>query len=129
MIQEKVYPQILDGKRAWFRCYWAFGKSICVWWDDETHLYNNLTEDEIQKFGLKRLFNITKTIYKLTDLDFFSTEIVFTTNNKFVVVDYVNDQCDMRLQSLHTDGVPDEIVFKIINNLKSVIIKEKQNYK
>lgn len=128
LIQEKVYPQILDGKRAWFRCYWAFGKSICVWWDDETHLYNILTEDEIQKFGLKKLFQITKTIYKLTELDFFSTEIVLTTKHKFVVVDYVNDQCDMRFQSLHQDGVPDETVNQIIKNLKNAVIKEKQIY-
>lgn len=50
---------------------------------------------------------------------------MLTTKNKFVVVDYVNDQCDMRLQSLHQDGVPDEIVHKIINNLKIAVIKEK----
>ena len=128
LIQEKVYPQILDGKRAWFRCYWSFGKTICVWWDDETHLYNILYDEEIEKFGLKKLFQITKIIYKITQLDFFSTEIVLTTKNKFVVVDYVNDQCDMRLQSLHQDGVPDEIVHKIINNLKIAVIKEKINH-
>jgi hypothetical protein len=128
LIQEKVYPKILDGKRAWFRCYWAFGKAICVWWDDETHIYSILNKTEIENFGLKKLFNITRIIYKITDLDFFSTEIVYTTKNKFVVVDYVNDQCDMRLQSLHQDGVPDEIVFKIINNLKSAVIKEKTNH-
>lgn len=125
LIQEKVYPQMLNGKRAWFRCYWAFGKSLCVWWDDETHLYAVLTEDEIQKFGLKKLFSITKTIYKISELDFFSTEIVLTTKNKFVVVDYVNDQCDMRLQSRHADGVPDEIVNQIINNLKNAVMREK----
>lgn len=128
LIQEKVYPQILNGKRAWFRCYWAFGKTICVWWDDETHLYNILHDEDIENFGLKKLFQITKTIYKLTELDFFSTEIVLTTKNKLVVVDYVNDQCDMRLQSLHYDGVPDEIVHKIINNLKLAVIKEKINH-
>ena len=85
-------------------------------------------DEEIEKFGLKKLFQITKTIYKITQLDFFSTEIVLTTKNKFVVVDYVNDQCDMRLQSLHQDGVPDEIVHKIINNLKIAVIKEKINH-
>lgn len=128
LIQEKVYPQVLDGKRAWFRSYWAFGKPVSVWWDDETHLYNILTEDEINKFGLKKLFQITRTIYNITGLDFFSTEIVLTTKNKFVVVDYVNDQCDMRLQSLHHDGVPDKIVNQIIKNLKNTVVKEKLNF-
>ena len=126
LIQEKVYPKILDDKRAWFRCYWAFGKVICVWWDDETHIYNELTESEVQKFGLKKLFQITRTIHRLTQLDFFSTEIALTTKNKFVVIDYVNDQCDMRLKSLHIDGVPDNIVLEIINNLRLFVAKEKR---
>lgn len=126
LIQEKVYPKILDGKRAWYRCYWAFGKAICCWWDDETHIYNQLLTTEIEKFGLRKLFLITKTIQKITELDFFSTEIALTEKNKFVVIDYVNDQCDMRLKSLHPDGVPDNIVLEIINSLRLFIAKEKR---
>ncbi len=128
LIQEKVHPAILDGKRAWFRCYWAFGKPICVWWDDETHRYDILHDKEIENFGLKKLYQITRVIHRLTELDFFSTEIAFTTNNKFVVVDYVNDQCDMRLKSLHEDGVPDEIVNEIINNIRLAVAKENRIY-
>src|SRR5690606_30300486 len=30
ILQEKIYPQILDNKRAWFRSFWAFGKPIPV---------------------------------------------------------------------------------------------------
>jgi hypothetical protein len=127
LIQEKVYPKMIDGKRAWFRCYWAFGKAVCVWWDDETHIYNQLLETEIEEFGLRKLFQITKTIQRLTQLDFFSTEIALTEKNKFVVIDYVNDQCDMRLKSLHPDGVPDEVVLEIINNLRLFVAKEKRS--
>lgn len=126
LIQEKVYPKMLDGKRAWFRCYWAFGKTICVWWNDETHIYNQLHDSEIEEFGLRKLFLITKTIHRLTQLDFFSTEIALTIKNKFVVIDYVNDQCDMRFKSLHTDGVPDEVVLEIINSLRLFVAKEKR---
>jgi hypothetical protein len=126
LIQQKVYPKMLDGKRAWFRCYWAFGKTICVWWDDETHIYTQLLESEIEEFGLRKLFLITKTIHRLTQLDFFSTEIALTVKNKFVVIDYVNDQCDMRFKSLHTDGVPDNVVFEIINSLRLFVAKEKR---
>ena len=38
LIQQKIYPKTLDGKRAWFRSFWVFGKAIPVWWDDQTHL-------------------------------------------------------------------------------------------
>ena len=128
LIQEKVYPTLLDGKRAWFRCYWAFGKPICVWWDDETHRYDTLHASEIENFGLKKLYQLTRTIHKITELDFFSTEISLSNKNKFVVIDYVNDQCDMRLKSSHEDGVPDEIVTQIIDNLRLAVAKEKRIY-
>ncbi len=121
LLQKKIYPEILDGKRAWFRCFWAFNEAIPVWWDDETHLYNELLPTEIDKHKLKSLENHTRTIAKLIGLDFFSTEIVLTENDKFVVIDYVNDQCDMRFQSKHIDGVPDSIVRRIINNMMASV--------
>lgn len=123
LLQEKIYPAKLDGKRAWFRSFWAFGKPIPVWWDDQTHLYKSLVKDEVYKFNLKKLFNITKTIAKVINLDFFSTEIVFTEKKQFIAIDYVNDQCDMRLKSKHIDGVPDEIVKQIINNMLKKVIQ------
>lgn len=127
LIQQKIYPTILDGKRSWFRCFQAFGKSIPAWWDDQTHLYSEMTEDEINIYNLKKLFSITTTIAKITELDFFSTEIVLTDENKFVVIDYVNDQCDMRFKSKHTDGVPDQVIYNIINSLKESILKLKKS--
>ena len=123
LIQEKIYPLMIDGKRAWFRCFWAFGKAIVTWWDDQTHLYTEISKNEIEQFGLRRLFYITRTIAKLTGLDFFSTEIVLAKNKKFIVIDYVNDQCDMRIKSKHFDGVPDGVANQIINNLYKFMIK------
>lgn len=117
LLQEKVYPADLEGRRAWFRCFWAFGRSIPCWWDDQTHLYNILHEYEIEDYGLSRLHSLTKKIAVLTGLDFFSTELVYSSKNEFVAIDYVNDQCDMRLQSKHYDGVPDAIAMEIIRNM------------
>ncbi len=126
ILQEKIFPSIIEGKRAWFRSFWAFGSVIPVWWDDQTHIYSELTSEEIEQFGLKKLTHITKTIAEKTELDFFSTEIVHTENDKFVVIDYVNDQCDMRLSSKHKDGVPDNIVKQIVNKMLKKIIKLKR---
>lgn len=129
LIQQKIVPIVLEGKRAWFRCFWAFGKSICVWWDDQTHIYEILAGDQIKKYNLNKLNHITKIIAKITQLDFFSTEIVLTPEKKFVVIDYVNDQCDMRLKSIHPDGVPDQIVERIINLLRQNVqrLKKQKN--
>jgi len=126
LLQEKIYPAQFDGKRAWFRVFYAFGKVIPVWWDDLTHLYSYLTTEEVDQFKLKKLFQIVKTIYKITGLDFFSTEIVITPEAKFIVIDYVNDQCDMRFQSLHHDGVPDSVIDDIVYAAKNRILKLKK---
>ncbi len=123
LIQQKIYPEYLNGNRAWFRCFWAFGKSIPVWWDDQTHLYRSISKEEIIKFRLNKLNRVTEIVADVCKLDFFSTEIVLTNENKYVVVDYVNDQCDMRIQSKHRDGVPDEIVNRIINNMLQFVKK------
>ncbi|MCK9424631.1 MAG: hypothetical protein M0Q21_01175 [Ignavibacteriaceae bacterium] len=129
LLQEKIYPALLEGKRAWFRVFYAFGKIIPVWWDDLTHCYQILFEEEIEKFNLRKLFQICRTIYKTVELDFFSTEIVLTSQHKFIVIDYVNDQCDLRFQSGHVDGVPDEIVSFIIHAAKNEVLKLKRKFK
>lgn len=117
LLQEKIYPKILDGRRAWFRSFWAFGKPIPVWWDDQTHIYDNILPEHFKNFRLGKLRNITKKIAELTSLDFFSTEIVLTERDNFLLIDYVNDQCDMRIKSRHYDGIPDDIVHNIISNM------------
>lgn len=124
ILQQKIYPKMIDNKRAWFRCFWAFGKPICCWWDDQTHIYETITEEELEKFHLKKLNEITRKIAKLTELDFFSTEVAITDENKFIVIDYVNDQCDMRFKSKHTDGIPDNVIYEIIEQLKKAVMKE-----
>lgn len=126
LLQEKIYPAYLNGRRAWFRVFYAFGKIIPVWWDDLTHHYQVLTHDEIETFKLKKLFQVTRTVYHTTELDFFSTEIVITPQHKFIAIDYVNDQCDLRLQSLHEDGVPDEIIYSILYAAKNRVLKLKK---
>ena len=126
LLQQKIYPSLMDGKRGWFRCYWAFGIPIAVWWNDLTHIYDELTSDEIKTFRMGKLMVITKRIAMLTGLDFFSTEIVIPESKKFIVIDYVNDQCDMRIKSKHFDGVPDTIVQNIIDNMVKTMLRYKK---
>ena len=78
ILQQKIYPSVVEGKRTWFRCFWAFDKVIPTWWDDQTHLYSEITDNELNNLGLNEMYSITKTIAEITKLDFFSTEIVLT---------------------------------------------------
>jgi hypothetical protein len=56
----------------------------------------------------------------------FSCEIALTNDHSFVVVDYVNDPLDLRLQSRCVDGVPDDIVAAIANQLARLAIHHVQ---
>ncbi len=127
LLQEKIYPKILDGRRAWFRSFWAFGRAIPVWWDDQTHLYEQILPEHYKNFRLTNLRRITKKIAGLTSLDFFSTEIVLTEDDNFLLIDYVNDQCDMRMKSGHYDGIPDNIVHDIVKNMLKFTLQKKSS--
>lgn len=126
LIQEKIHPRTIENKRAWFRIFWAFGDVIPTWWDDHTHIYNIITPAQIKKYQLQPLMRITRKLARMNGLDYFSTEIALTTNHRFVLIDYVNDQCDMRLKSEHFDGVPDEVVSSFIKSMKKRIIDLKK---
>lgn len=112
LVQELVVPRQYRQMRCWFRVFFVCGKIIPCFWDDLTHVYQRLTgEEEIIFDELKR---ITNKIHEITGLEFFSTEVVHTEDGRYVVVDYVNDQCDMRFQSDTPDGVPDFVIEEIV---------------
>ncbi len=117
LLQERVVPVEVARRQGWFRVFYAFGLVLPCWWNDQTHIYEELTPKDEEAFGLQPLRSVAFTIHQICGLDFFSTEIAMTSTEKFVVVDYVNEICDMRLQSSHPDGVPDHVVSSIAGAL------------
>jgi glutathione synthase/RimK-type ligase-like ATP-grasp enzyme len=113
LAQAFIEPQILSGRTAWFRSFYVGGDCIPCWWNPSTHVYAILTSDEERQFDLSRLREVTLRIAHVCKLDWFSTEIALTTDGKFVVVDYVNDGIDTRIQSKAIDGMPDEVMKQI----------------
>lgn len=124
LLQETVRPKILEGTKAWFRVLYALGEILPCWWDDITHVYRPLLPAEEERFGLRALHDVVKKIRGVCLLDFFSSEIALTDDEKLVVVDYVNEVCDMRLQSKHYDGVPDDLVHRV----EELIAEETSSY-
>lgn len=122
LIQEKIIPRKIQNKRAWFRVLWAFDKVIPSWWDDHTHIYQRVTVADVERHNLLPLYRITKRLARLTKLDYFSTEIALTNDHKFVLIDYINDQCDLRLKSNHFDGVPNSVVNEFIERMKIKVL-------
>ncbi len=113
LVQETVHPAMLAHRRAWFRAYAVFGETILCWWDDQTHLYEELQPEEEERYDLGPLRAIVTAVQNASGLDFFSSEVARTADGRFVVVDYVNEVCDMRLQSRHGNGAPDAVVHRV----------------
>ncbi len=113
LIQEKIEPLELAGKRAWFRVFHVFDTIIPCWWNDQTCWYEHLTEEDFRNHRLSPLAKIVARIADIAPLTWFSTEIAVDKKfgqQRFVAIDYVNDQCDMTVQSEDQTGVPDPIV-------------------
>jgi len=108
LIQAHVIPRLLDGIPAWFRVFYANGETYLCWWDTDTHIYATVTPEEESQYGLGSLREVTQRIAAICRLDWFSTEIALT--HELIVIDYVNDEIDTRVQSQALDGVPDEVM-------------------
>lgn len=126
LLQFHVAPVQLGTRPAWFRVIWCAGQIYPCWWDMQTHLYARITAEEEQIYALSALRAMTAKIAHLCELDLFSTEIALIADGQFVVVDYVNDQIDLRLQSKTPDGVPDELVQTIVAGLVKLIGSHRQ---
>jgi hypothetical protein len=117
LLQAHVNTQQLGSRPAWFRVMYGAGQVYPCWWDPNSHVYTPVTPAEEAEFGLGALREITHRIADISKLSIFSTEIAHTPASLFLVVDYVNDQIDLRLQSKAADGVPDAIVENIAGGI------------
>lgn len=116
LVQATVTPRTIHGHPAWFRVFYAGGRTFPCWWHPFTHVFSNVTATEENRHELTPLHDITQRIASICGLDWFSTEIALT-HDEFIVVDYVNDGIDTRVQSKAVDGVPDPVVDGIARQL------------
>ncbi len=121
LLQAHVIPHLLEGRPAWFRVLVCDGAVYLNWWDQATHVYTPVTAGQRFGFGLRSLREMAARIAQICRLDLFSTEIAMTEPGKFVVVDYVNDPVDLRLQSRAVDGVPDRYLESIARRLARLV--------
>lgn len=126
LLQEHVTPKTVDGLPAWFRVIYCLGDFHVSFWDTTTHVYTPLPPEEETGLGLWALPNVTRRIARLCGLDLFSTEICLTEEDRLLVVDYVNDPIDLRVQSKAKDGVPDFMVQQIAARIVEAGIKSQR---
>ena len=121
LLQVLIIATQLDSRQAWFRMIACSGEIYPSWWNTKSHEYREVSVEEEERYKLFPLRGITASIANICKLELFSTEIALTAENIFIVVDYVNDQLDLRLQSKHTDGIPDRIIRSVTDRLAVLV--------
>ena len=132
LLQEKITPIELGGKRAWFRVFNLFNTIIPCWWDDVTSHYEHVPYEEFNSYGFYPLVKIVSKIASLTRMAWFSTEIAIDNKDnqkRFLTIDYINDQCAMDVQSETPCGVPDNIVKHTADCMVDVAHRHKHHEK
>ncbi len=118
LLQQFIDPLNLEGTPAWFRVYNIFGEIIPCWWNPKTNVFRQVTLKEMDVYKLIPLVRIASEIGRIVRVDWFSCEIAINKKNKkFVVIDYMNDQCAVYPQSKHKDGVPDDLVVQMAERI------------
>lgn len=125
LLQARIEPVWFGEQPAWFRAIVAFDECLITWWNPWTHLYRQLAAGEEKLVDWEQLQSIMRVVKRVCNLDIFSSEIALTADGQYVVVDYINDPIDLRLQSLTPDGVPDKIVDSVIAALLRQLKKRK----
>lgn len=126
LLQAHVSPLLVDARPAWFRVIYCAEEIYACWWDPGSHVYTPVSQSEKSEHGLSRLDEMAASIARLCKLELFSTEIARTPDGHFVVIDYVNDQIDLRLQSRTSEGVPDAIVKAVADHLTHHVIHHRK---
>ncbi len=123
LVQKRVIPLEKDEKRFWFRGFHSCGLIKAVWWNDLIHVYEIITDEDIERYELFPIFEIVSQMARTCGVNFFSTEIAVNMKGEFMVIDYINEVCDMRLKSKFIDGVPDDLVRQISEQIVSYVLK------
>jgi hypothetical protein len=139
LIQREVRPPLLTGEDGVARpAYWrildCLGERFAYWWTPPERLgpgqpsYRRLTALEVRRLRLGPLFEYMDLLAELSGLQWFSTELCLgaaAEPGRFSVtspegrdlpvlaIDYLNDQCDVEVQSRWAGATPDADVLRM----------------
>ena len=100
LVQKMIRWTRCGDRPAYLRAYNIFGHRSLMWWarDDGREWYDLLTWEDLHKYDLLPVVGLIDRLAEVTGMDFFSSEVAITAHtgpDRFVLIDYVNDQCDL----------------------------------
>ena len=134
MQRQVIWPRLHcdDGaeRNAYWRVFYCMGELMPFWWTKQEGgfagpSYRRLTGAEIKRLRLQTLLAYARDLAGLCGMNWFSTEICLSDGDEsskyqgpgpdgrprpLVAIDYVNDQCDVDVQSRCPGSPPDTLV-------------------
>ena len=136
LIQQEVRPPVLMGddgaeRPAYWRVLSYLGELTPFWWGSQQSIghgrmsYRPATPHEVWRLRLQPVLAYAKQLGELSGLEWFSTELCLgdgVEESRFAVtgadgrerpvlaIDYLNDQCDVDVQSRWAGAPPDDVV-------------------
>lgn len=137
LIQRAVRCPRLTGddgieRPAYWRLLYCLGELFPFWWHHAEigPSYRRLRTSEIRQHHLQPVLDFALELAKLTGLQWFSTELCLSEGNEssryvvrgrrdypVVAIDYVNDQCDVDVQSRWPGAPPDAVIRYVAERL------------
>jgi len=140
LVQREVGCHWLTGddgivRPAYWRVIHCLSEYSTFWWNDHEvehgrPAYRRVSQTEMRRLRLRPLLTIAKELAELSGLAWFSTELCLSDGPEssrhhlrgsdgkvrpLIVIDYINDQCDVDVQSRWPGAPPDEFVAQIAN--------------
>jgi hypothetical protein len=127
---------------AYWRILYCLGDLIPFWWQrDNKPSYRRLTEAEVLRHGVGPILAYVAAIANLSGLQWFSSEVCLSESREpsrytvrgaggrerpVVAIDYVNDQCDVDVQSRWPGAPPDDVVRYVAERFAEAAWEHKQ---
>lgn len=151
LIQHEIQPPRLEctdgiARSAYWRILYCLGEIVPFWWSkrESEHgklSYRPLHSEEIARHGLQPVLEYAADLADLCQLNWFSTEVCLSTGEEsskhqvqgsdgrawpVLAIDYVNDQCDVDVQSRWPGAPPDAVVKQFAARFAEAALKQKQ---
>lgn len=127
---------------AYWRILYCLGDLIPFWWQrDSKPSYRRLTDAEVERHGLEPVLAYMAALANLSGLEWFSSEVCLSDGGEssryrvrspdgrerpVIAIDYVNDQCDVDVQSRWAGAPPDEVVRYVAERFAETAWERKQ---